>query len=215
MSLIHKRAHGAVVIVDDGKPVGVFTEHDQEGVDRFTQLHAVMTRNLHHVDPDVDPATAYEQLEEMRLNVAPVVDPASNNGELLGVITRKGALRSTIYRPAVDVEGRLLIGVAVGINGDPAARATELSRMGADVLVIDTAHGHQTRTLRAVEAVRSALPDACIVAGNVVTADGTRELIAAGRRHHQGRRGPRCDVHYSDDDWSRPSAVLGRTRVFC
>jgi IMP dehydrogenase len=180
MSLIHKRAHGAVVIVDDGKPVGVFTEHDQEGVDRFTQLHAVMTRNLHHVDPDVDPATAYEQLEEMRLNVAPVVDPASNNGELLGVITRKGALRSTIYRPAVDVEGRLLIGVAVGINGDPAARATELSRMGADVLVIDTAHGHQTRTLRAVEAVRSALPDACIVAGNVVTADGTRELIAAG-----------------------------------
>ncbi len=180
MSLIHKRAHGAVVIVDDGKPVGVFTEHDQEGVDRFTQLHAVMTRNLHLVDPDVDPATAYEQLEEMRLNVAPVVDPASNNGELLGVITRKGALRSTIYRPAVDVEGRLLIGVAVGINGDPAARATELSRMGADVLVIDTAHGHQTRTLRAVEAVRAALPDACIVAGNVVTADGTRELIAAG-----------------------------------
>jgi len=180
MSLIHKRAHGAVVIVDDGRPVGVFTEHDQEGVDRFTQLHAVMSPNVLIVEPDVDPSTAFDQLEDMRLHVAPVVDSTSDDGRLLGVITRKGALRSTIYRPAVDAEGRLLIGVAVGINGDPATRATELSRFGADVLVIDTAHGHQTRTLRAIEAVRTALPDAKIVAGNVVTAEGTRELIEAG-----------------------------------
>jgi len=178
LSLIHKRAHGAVVVVDDGRPVGVFTESDQDGVDRFTQLHAVMTRNVDILEPGIDSATAYEQLEDMRLNVAPVVDSA--DGRLLGVITRKGALRSTIYRPAIDADGRLLVGVAVGINGDPAARATELSRFGADVLVIDTAHGHQTRTLRAIEAVRAALPDATIVAGNVVTADGTRELINAG-----------------------------------
>jgi IMP dehydrogenase len=180
LSLIHKRAHGAVVIVDDGHPVGVFTERDQEGVDRFTQLHAVMSRNVHIVEPDVDPATAYEQLEEKRLHVAPVVDSSSADGGLIGVVTRKGALRSTIYQPAVDANGKLLVGVAVGINGDPAARATELSRFGADVLVIDTAHGHQTRTLRAIEAVRAALPDATIVAGNVVTADGTRELVEAG-----------------------------------
>jgi IMP dehydrogenase len=175
--LIHKRAHGAVVIVDDGRPVGVFTEKDQEGFDRFTQLHNVMSSDVHILPPDVDPGAAYDQLEEMRLHVAPVVDAA---GLLLGVITRRGALRSTIYRPAVDANGRLLIGVAVGINGDPAARALELSRFGADVLVIDTAHGHQTRTLAAVEAVRASVPDAKIVAGNVVTAEGTRQLIEAG-----------------------------------
>ncbi len=177
LSLIHKRAHGAVVVVDRGSPVGLFTEKDGEGVDRFTQLGNVMSTNLHRLAPDVDPASAFEQLGEMRLRVAPVLD---GDGRLLGVITRKGALRSTIYRPAVDGSGRLLIGAAVGINGDPAIRAKELSAFGADVLVIDTAHGHQTRTLAAIEAVRSALPDVKIVAGNVVTADGTRQLVEAG-----------------------------------
>ena len=65
-------------------------------------------------------------------------------------ITRKGALRSTIYRPAVDADGRLMIAVAVGINGDPDDEGQgAASTMGVDVLVIDTAHGHQTRTLHA------------------------------------------------------------------
>lgn len=177
LSLIHKRAHGAVVVVDDGVPVGVFTERDGEGFDRFTQLANVMSSSLHILHPDTDPAHAFEHLGEHRLRVAPVVD---DSGVLLGVITREGALRSTIYRPAVDADGRLMVGVAVGINGDPAARATELVAHGADVLVIDTAHGHQTRTLRAVERVRGALPRAKIVAGNVVTAEGTRQLVDAG-----------------------------------
>ena len=177
LSLIHKRAHGAVVVVDEGAPVGVFTERDGDGFDRFTQLSNVMSSSLHILHPDIDPAAAFEHLGEHRLRVAPVVD---DDERLLGVITREGALRSTIYDPAVDADGRLMVGVAVGINGEPARRAQELVAHGADVLVIDTAHGHQTRTLRAVEEVRAALPDATIVAGNVVTAEGTRELIEAG-----------------------------------
>ena len=177
LSLIHKRAHGAVVVVDEGAPVGVFTERDGDGFDRFTQLSNVMSSSLHILHPDIDPAAAFEHLGEHRLRVAPVVD---DDERLLGVITREGALRSTIYDPAVDADGRLMVGVAVGINGEPARRARELVAHGADVLVIDTAHGHQTRTLRAVEEVRAALPDATIVAGNVVTAEGTRELIEAG-----------------------------------
>ena len=177
LSLIHKRAHGAVVVVDAGAPVGVFTERDGDGFDRFTQLSNVMSSSLHILHPDIDPAAAFEHLGEHRLRVAPVVD---DDERLLGVITREGALRSTIYDPAVDAEGRLMVGVAVGINGEPARRAQELVAHGADVLVIDTAHGHQTRTLRAVEEVRAALPGATIVAGNVVTAEGTRELIEAG-----------------------------------
>ncbi|MEL6891180.1 MAG: GuaB1 family IMP dehydrogenase-related protein, partial [Actinomycetota bacterium] len=172
-----KRAHGAVVVVDDGRPVGVFTEKDADGFDRFTQLTNVMSSNLHILAPDVDPATAFELLGQRRLHVAPVVDA---DERLLGVLTRKGALRSTIYRPAVDADGRLMVAVAVGINGDPATRAKGLAAARADVLVIDTAHGHQTRTLEAVEAVRAVVPDVPIVAGNVVTAEGTRQLIEAG-----------------------------------
>ena len=89
-------------------------------------------------------------------------------------------MRSTIYRPALDAQGRLMIAVAVGINGDPATRAKALLEMGVDVLVIDTAHGHQTRTLRAIEEVRTVAPNTPIVAGNVVTVAGTRQLIDAG-----------------------------------
>jgi IMP dehydrogenase len=177
LSLIHKRSHGAVVVVDDGRPVGVFVGKDADGFDRFTQLRNVMSSEVHILAPDVDAATAHAQLGEMRLHVAPVVDA---DERLLGVVTRKGALRSTIYEPAVDAEGRLMVGVAVGINGDPAKRASQLVEMDADVLVIDTAHGHQTRTLRAIEAVRKVVGDARIVAGNVVTTTGTRQLIEAG-----------------------------------
>jgi len=177
LSLIHKRAHGAVVVIDDGCPVGVFTDKDAEGFDRFTQLRNVMSSNVHILSPEVDAATAHEQLGARRLHVAPVVD---DDERLLGVVTRKGALRSTIYAPAVDADGRLMVGAAVGINGDPATRAAELAAAGADVLVIDTAHGHQTRTLRAIESARASVGDARIVAGNVVTAEGTRQMLEAG-----------------------------------
>ncbi len=177
LSLIHKRAHGAVVVVEDGRPVGVFTDKDGDGFDRFTQLRNVMSSTVHILSPDVDAAAAHEQLGQQRLHVAPVVD---GDERLLGVVTRKGALRSTIYSPALDRHGQLMVGVAVGINGDPAGTAAELVAMGVDVLVIDTAHGHQTRTLHAVESVRAAVGDAKIVAGNVVTADGTRQLVEAG-----------------------------------
>jgi IMP dehydrogenase len=177
LALIHKRAHGAIVVVEDGHPVGVFTEGDGEGFDRFTQLRNVMSSSLHILSPDIAPAAAFDHLGQNRLRVAPVVD---SEGDLLGVLTRNGALRSTIYQPAVDAHGRLMVGAAVGINGEPAARAKELVGHGVDVLVVDTAHGHQTRTLRAIEAVRAELPDSCIVAGNVVTAEGTRQMIEAG-----------------------------------
>jgi IMP dehydrogenase len=96
------------------------------------------------------------------------------------VVTRQGTLRSTTYRPALDTDGRLITAVAVGINGDPDTKAKALVELGVDVLVIDTAHGHQERTLRTVEAVRGVAPDTPIVAGNVVTARGTRQLVDAG-----------------------------------
>lgn len=178
LGLIHKRAHGAVVVIDDdGRPEGIFTEHDAAGYDRFTQLKNVMSRELVVIDDGADPTAIYDLLTEARLSVAPVVD---GDGRLIGCATRKGALRSTIYRPAVDRDGRLMVAAAVGINGDPATKAKALLSYGADVLVIDTAHGHQQRTLHAIEEVRAVAPDVPIVAGNVVTPQGTRDLVNAG-----------------------------------
>ncbi len=178
LGLIHKRAHDAVVVVGEhGEPAGVFTEHDAAGFDRFTQLRNVMTEHPVVLEEGVEPAEVFERLSGERLSMAPVVD---RDGKLLGCMTRTGALRSTIYRPALDRAGKLMVGVAVGINGDPAAKAKTLVAGGADVLVIDTAHGHQIRTLRAIEKVRAVAPEARIVAGNVVTAPGTADLIEAG-----------------------------------
>jgi IMP dehydrogenase len=178
LGLIHKRAHGAVIVIDgDGSPIGVFTEHDAVGFDRFTQLQHVMSVELDTLPADITAEQAFDRLHGARRSLAPVVD---DDGRLLGLLTARGALRSTIYRPAVDDQGRLLAAVAVGINADPVGRAEALVRAGADVLVIDTAHGHQTPMLEVVEKVRSACPATRIVAGNVVTTDGTRQLVEAG-----------------------------------
>ncbi|QIM18273.1 GuaB1 family IMP dehydrogenase-related protein [Leucobacter coleopterorum] len=102
------------------------------------------------------------------------------NGELVGVLSRRSALRRTIYSPALDADGRLVVAAAVGINGDAAAKARALAAAGANALVVDTAHGHQGGMLRALGAVAELSLGLPIVAGNIVTADGVRDLVAAG-----------------------------------
>ena len=177
VSLLHKRAHGAIIVVDSGKPVGIVTEEDCKSVDRFTQLHQVMSKELITISEDLDPRAAFEFLNLHRHKLAPVV---SSNGNLVGIMTRIGALRGTLYTPAIDNAGKLRIAAAVGVNGDVAAKAAALIESGADVLVVDTAHGHQKKMIEALNAIRSLGSSIPIVAGNVVTADGTRDLIEAG-----------------------------------
>lgn len=177
LSLIHKRAHGAVVVVDNGKPIGIVTEEDCEGVDRFTQLHQVMSKDLVMLNDDVQPRAAFDFLTENRRRLAPVI---SKDGKLVGILTRVGALRATLYAPAVDSQDRLRIATAVGINNDVADRAAQLIEMGSDCLVVDTAHGHQEKMIEALKAIRVINPKVPVVAGNVVTADGVRDLIEAG-----------------------------------
>ncbi len=175
--LLGKRAHGAGVVVEGRRPVGIVTEKDLTGVDRFTRLSDVMYRDMVVLPEDVSPQDAFEQLSKMRRKVAPVVSAA---GELIGIVTRGGALRSGLYTPAVDARGRLRVAAAVGINGDVVAKAEQVLATGADVLVIDTAHGHQDKMLDALRAVRALSPEVPVVAGNVVSAAGTRDLIEAG-----------------------------------
>jgi IMP dehydrogenase len=184
LSLLPKRAHGLVVVVEDGKPLGTLGEADAAGVDRFAQVHEVMSSDVLIVGADQSPTDVFTALSSSHLEAALVMD----GDRLVGVMTRKHALRSTLYQPAVDPSGRLILGAAVGINGDVAGRAERLLDAGVDVLVVDTAHGHQEKMLQAltsVREVRDRLADRTgrsipLAAGNVVAADGVRDLAAAG-----------------------------------
>jgi len=177
VDLINKRAHGALIVIEDGKPVGIVTEADCERVDRFTQLQLIMSKDLVTVPDSIEPREAFEFLNSQRRKLAPVVD---KNGKLVGILTRTAALRATLYQPALDGDNKLIIACAVGINGDVAAKAKALMAAGADVLVVDTAHGHQIKMIEALKAIRALNPNVPIVAGNVVTAEGTKALIDAG-----------------------------------
>ena len=177
VALIHKRAHGAAVVIDENRPIGLVTEAATAGVDRFARVRDIAMRDFVTAPMGTDPRAVFELLEHSPVAVAVLTAP---DGVLGGVLTRTGAVRAGIYSPAVDGSGRLRIAAAVGINGDVAAKARSLAEAGIDVLVIDTAHGHQLKMLEAVKAVAALDLGVPLAAGNVVSADGTRELLAAG-----------------------------------
>ncbi|MCV7152056.1 GuaB1 family IMP dehydrogenase-related protein [Mycolicibacterium pyrenivorans] len=176
-ALIPKRAHGAAVVVVENRPIGLVTEAACVGVDRFARVRDVADTELITVPVGTHPRTVFELLEHAPVDIAVLTEP---DGTLAGVLTRTGAIRAGIYTPAVDVSGRLRIAAAVGINGDVAAKAAALAEAGVDVLVVDTAHGHQTKMIDAIKAVSSLGLGLPLAAGNVVSAEGTRDLLKAG-----------------------------------
>ncbi|MGY2745784.1 GMP reductase [Arthrobacter sp. UYCu723] len=192
LHLMGKRPHGAVTVVDEaGAVAGVIRAADCEGQDRFASLASVVRHQPLVLDaalfegafdggsgsgPEAALRRAFDAMDAAGTDYAPV----QQGGVLSGVLTRQGALRSTLYRPSLDDSGRLKVAAAVGINGDVAGRAAELLAAGVNVLVLDTAHGHQQKMFDALAAVKGLNPGVPVVAGNVVTADATRELIEAG-----------------------------------
>jgi IMP dehydrogenase len=177
LNLLPKRGHGAVIVVEDGRAVGVVTDADCEGVDRYTQLEGIMSRELLTLPAGIAAEEAFDQLHDGRHRLAPVVD---GEGRIVGILTRQRALRATLYEPAVDAAGRLRVAAAIGINGDAEQKAKALLDTGIDVLVIDTAHGHQERMIEVLRTVRALQPQVPVVAGNVVTAEGVEDLVEAG-----------------------------------
>ena len=177
LGIIHKRAHQAVIIINEkDEPIGIFTEDDASGHDLFTRLGQVMSTELISVKAGQSAKSIFSKLHKERVHVAPVLQ----GKKMIGVISQKGALRTSIYSPAVDKKGRLMVAVAIGISGDVAAKTAAVIDAGVDVLVLDTAHGHQKRMIEAIKKARSVSKDLPIVAGNVVTAEATHDLVEAG-----------------------------------
>lgn len=170
--------HGVVLTDDSGAYLGTVPAERLAGALPEAPLGDLLTSTLTSLDADdIDsPRAAFDLMVEAGLEFAPVL----HHGAVIGTLSRKSALRSTLYAPALDGSGRLRVAAAVGINGDVAAKASALAAAGVDVIVIDTAHGHQSGMVRAIAAVAALKLGLPIVAGNVVTSGAVRDLVAAG-----------------------------------
>lgn len=180
--IIRKRSHDMVVVVDgDQRLLGVITHSDLRDRDQYTPAGRVMSGGTVTISPETSNREAYLLMERNRVKAAPVVDA---DGRVVGILTREDAVRLELMTPSVGDDGHLMIAAAVGIGSDAPERAAAILELGVDVLVLDTAHGHQRKMLETIEATRAVVDASTrrvpIVAGNVCTVAGTRALIEAG-----------------------------------
>src|ERR1700756_2718694 len=180
LEVMRKYKISGVPITQSGRLVGILTNRDLRSEPRFdAPTRNVMTKA--HLIP-VPVGTTLEEAEkilhEHRVEKLLVVDDKYN---LKGLITVKDIQKKLKYpNAAKDSHGRLRVGAALGATGDFLERAHELARAKVDVVAIDSAHGHSTRVLEAIRAVKSKLPEIELLAGNVATFDGACELARAG-----------------------------------
>jgi IMP dehydrogenase len=171
---------GVPVVDEDGHLVGIITNRDLRFETRFDiSVSEVMTPQplvTVPVGTTLDQAKAV--LQKHRIEKLLVVD---EDKRIKGLITVKDIQKAIRYpNAAKDDLGRLRVAAAIGATGDFSERADELIKARVDCLVIDTAHGHSTRVIEAVKAIKRKYPETQLVAGNVATGEGTRELIVAG-----------------------------------
>jgi len=163
-----------------GQLVGILTNRDLRFEKRLDRtVGEVMTKEkLVTAQPGVTLEQAKEILHRYRIEKLPVVD---ERNQLRGLITVKDIEKAIRFpNAAKDERGRLRVGAAIGTGPDREARAEALVRAGADVLVVDTAHGHSEAVIETVRAVKSAFPRVDLIAGNVGTAEGSAALVKAG-----------------------------------
>jgi IMP dehydrogenase len=180
LTVMSKYRISGVPITRDGRLVGILTNRDLRFVeDVDVRVDEVMTKDgLITAPVGMTLSEARRILHENRIEKLPVVDA---EGRLRGLITVKDIQKRIKYPNACkDEQGRLRVGAAVGAVGDFLERASELLRAGADVLCVDSAHGHSEGVIRAVEALKAKHPNAEVIAGNVATREATRDLVAAG-----------------------------------
>ncbi len=166
--------------IEEQKLVGILTNRDLRFIQDYSiSISEVMTsEDLVTAPVGTTLEEAEQLLQRYKIEKLPLVD---DQGMLKGLITIKD-IEKVIEFPnaAKDSQGRLLAGAAVGVTGDAMKRIEKLVEAGVDVIVIDTAHGHSKGVLDQVKVVRDTYPELDIIAGNVATAEATKELIEAG-----------------------------------
>ncbi len=175
----HYRISGLPVVDADKRPVGILTNRDVRFERRLTlPVGEVMTKNPVTVKEAVSIDEAKDLLHKHRIEKLLVVD---GQGRLKGLITIRDIEQAEMHPTAVtDEMGRLRVGAAVGVGPDRDARIEALIAAGADVICIDTAHGHSAGVLQACREARKKFGKVQLVAGNVATGDATRALIETG-----------------------------------
>lgn len=177
--MAHYKISGLPVL-DSGKLVGIVTNRDLRFVsDNDLRVSDVMTsKNLVTAKVGIDLEHSKALLHEHRIEKLLVVD---DEGSLKGLITIKDLEKIKKYpHSAKDEFGRLLVGAAIGIGEEVEEHAEKLVNADVDVVVLDSAHGHSAGVISSIEAVRGAFPDLQIIAGNIATAEGAKDLIKAG-----------------------------------
>ena len=174
------RISGVPICAEDQKLVGIITNRDMRFLTDFNiRISEVMTKDGLVTAPEGTTLDeAQDILKQHKIEKLPIVD---DNFRLKGLITIKDIEKATRYpNSAKDAQGRLLCGAAIGVTKNMLDRAAALLNVGADFLVLDSAHGDSQNILNAIHAVKEAYPDAQLIAGNIATADAARDLISAG-----------------------------------
>ncbi len=173
-----KEISGLLVIDSNSKLVGIVTERDLLFANSNGIIRDIMTKDVVTAKPGVTLDEAKEILHKHRVEKLPIVD---DSGIVKGLITSKDITNNTDFPNASkDKKGRPLVGAAVGVKGDFLERSESLLDAGADVLVVDIAHGHSENAMSTVRNIKKAFPDCELIAGNIATAQGAEDLIKAG-----------------------------------
>ena len=178
LALMAKHGVSSVAVISRGKLVGLLTNRDVRFLkDLDKKVSSAMTTKLTTARPGTTPAQAEKILQEHRIEKLPLV---GRNGELKGLITVRDILNTKQYPDACkDKAGRLRVGAAIGAGPDAVERAGELVAAGADIISLDSAHGHSANVLRTLKEVKRRY--GCeVIAGNVATYQGALDLIKAG-----------------------------------
>ncbi|MFW5855995.1 MAG: IMP dehydrogenase, partial [Bacillota bacterium] len=174
------RISGVPIVDENKKLVGIITNRDLRFINDYDQpIHEFMTSDELITAPvGTTVEEAKSVLQEHKIEKLPLVD---EEGILKGLITIKDIEKARKFpRAAKDEQGRLLVAAAVGVGDKGIKRAEALIEAGTDIVVVDTAHGHSEGVLSTVETIRKKHEDITLIAGNVATAGGTKDLIKAG-----------------------------------
>lgn len=173
-----KEISGLLVIDSNSKLVGIVTDRDLLFETDTHLIKDVMTKDVVTAKPGVSLDEAKKILHKHRIEKLPIID---ESGFIKGLITSKDITNIEYYPSASkDKKGRPLVGAAVGVKGDFMERTESLLEAGADVLVVDIAHGHSENAINTIRNIKKAFPKCELIAGNIATAQGAEDLIKAG-----------------------------------